>query len=255
MLERELQKLGLSEKETKVYLASLELGPSVVQVIARRAGVNRATTYVMIESLIKRGLVSSFEKGKKRFFTAEPPEQLLSLIRKQETEIKERVKGLEEILPELKAISALAEEKPRVRFYEGKEGIKAIREDFLRTKDRQIETIYSADFIRGIFADEERKDFVEKRMKKGIKVRSIYTFEKGILTDKTAARCKIPVSKFPLFCDIILYDNNVAITSLKGKLFGIIIESKEFADTMRSIFELAWEAAGKYQSSEKTQEK
>ncbi len=247
MLEKELQKLGLSEKEAKVYLASLELGPSVVQVLARKAGVNRATTYVMIESLIKRGLMSSFEKGKKRFFTAESPFQLLSLLKKQEAEIKEKQKGIEEILPELKALFASAEEKPRVRFFEGKEGIKAIREDFLRTKDRKIETIYSADFIREVFTDEERRDFVEKRMKKGIKVRSIYTFKKGTLTDKTATRSKIPIEKFPLFCDIIMYDNNVAITSLKGKLFGIIIESKEFADTMRSIFELAWEAAEKYQ--------
>jgi sugar-specific transcriptional regulator TrmB len=247
MLERELQKLGLSEKEAKVYLSSLELGPSPVQTIANKAGVNRATTYVMIEWLIQKGLMSSFEKGKKRFFSAESPERFLAILHKEEADIKTRVKNVEEFLPELKALFALAEEKPRVRFFEGKEGIKAIREDFLRTKDRRIETIYSADFIRGIFTDEERKEFVEKRMKKGIKVRSIYTFDKGILTDKTASRCKIPVDKFPLFCDIIMYGNNIAITSLKGKLFGIIIESKEFADTMRSIFELAWEAAGKYQ--------
>jgi len=79
-LEKDLQQIGLSEKEAKVYLASLELGPSTAQTIAAKATVNRPTTYVMIESLIKRGLMSSFQKGKKRFFVAGKPTQLLYLL-------------------------------------------------------------------------------------------------------------------------------------------------------------------------------
>ncbi|MFH2136617.1 MAG: helix-turn-helix domain-containing protein [Patescibacteria group bacterium] len=246
MLEKELQKLGLSDKEAKVYLSSMELGPSPVQEISKKAGVNRATTYVMIESLISRGLMSYFEKGKKKFFTAESPLRLLALLRKEEAEIKDKMRNLEEIVPELKARLAGVEEKPRVRFYEGKEGLKAVQEDFLRTHDKKIETIYTADYVRQVFTDEERKEYVAKRMAKGIKVRAIYTYEKGELVSKTATRCKVPSSKFPLSCEMTMYGNKVAIASLKGKLFGIIVESKEFADTMRSFFELSWEAAEKY---------
>ena len=104
MLDKELQKLGLSDKEAKVYLSSLELGPSPVQVIAQKAGVNRATTYVMIESLIGRGLMSSFEKGKKRFFTAESPDQLMTLLKKEEAEVGTKIKQLGDMIPELKMI-------------------------------------------------------------------------------------------------------------------------------------------------------
>ena len=50
-LKKELEHLGLSDKEAKVYLAALEMGPSPVQDISHKAHVNRATTYVMIESL------------------------------------------------------------------------------------------------------------------------------------------------------------------------------------------------------------
>ncbi|MEY4744239.1 MAG: hypothetical protein RL272_184, partial [Candidatus Parcubacteria bacterium] len=67
-LAKELQKIGLSENEAKVYLAGLELGPSTAQMMAAKATVSRPTTYIMIESLIKRGLMSSFQKGKKRYF-------------------------------------------------------------------------------------------------------------------------------------------------------------------------------------------
>ena len=44
----------LSEKEAAVYLAALQLGWVPVQDIAKLSKVNRATTYVMIESLKKR---------------------------------------------------------------------------------------------------------------------------------------------------------------------------------------------------------
>ena len=65
-LKKELEHLGLSDKEARVYLAALEMGPSPVQDISHKAHVNRATTYVMIESLAARGLMSTFQKGKKR---------------------------------------------------------------------------------------------------------------------------------------------------------------------------------------------
>ena len=74
-LIHELSHVGLSDKEAAVYLAAMELGPAVVQDIAKKAEVNRATTYVMIESLASRGMMSTFVKGKKRYFAAEPPER------------------------------------------------------------------------------------------------------------------------------------------------------------------------------------
>lgn len=124
----QLKNLGLSDKEAKVYLASLELEPSGVQTIAHKAGVNRATAYNNIRGLIKKGLISSFVRNKKKFFSAESPERLLSFVRVQEKEIKEKEREFKTILAELKDIEKLAKEKSRVRFFEGKEGIESIRQ-------------------------------------------------------------------------------------------------------------------------------
>jgi len=133
----ELKNLGLSEKEAKVYLAALELGSSSVQKIGRKAGVNRATTYVMIESLIKRGLVSSFEQGKKRFFAATHPSQLVRLIRQKELDIQELKENLEkDLLPQLLSIHNIAGDKPKVRFFEGKAGLQAMADELKRTKEK-----------------------------------------------------------------------------------------------------------------------
>ena len=66
MLEQELQKIGLSEKEAKVYLAAMELGQAPVQKIAQKAKVNRATTYVILEGLQKKGVITTVDHEKKR---------------------------------------------------------------------------------------------------------------------------------------------------------------------------------------------
>ena len=59
-------------------------------------------------------------------------------------------------------------------------------------------------------------------------------------------RRKIPADKFPISCDIAVYDDKVRIVALGGRLIGIIIEDKEIAKTMKSVLNLAWESAEKY---------
>ena len=103
-LSRELMHLGLSEKEAAVYVAALQLGPVPVQDIAKQSKGNRATTYVMIESLEKRGLISSTIKDKKRIFIAEAPDRLLSLIRLQKKELEEQENEMAHLLPKLNAL-------------------------------------------------------------------------------------------------------------------------------------------------------
>ena len=48
-LIEKLEEFGLSEKEAKVYMASLEIGEATADQIAKHSGVNRSTTYVQIQ--------------------------------------------------------------------------------------------------------------------------------------------------------------------------------------------------------------
>lgn len=245
-LELDIKNIGFSDKEAKVYLALLELGEAPVQQIAEKAGVNRATTYVILESLMKRGVASKVEKGKKTYFAAENPAALLRLFRMQEKEIQEKAGEFKRTLPELEALYNLAEEKPRVRYFEGKDGLLAMQEDFLTSGVKKLFAIYSADELDTIFTEEERKHYIERRQAQGISVRSIYTKIGGPYRSPTPAERKfVPKEQFPFSSDITIYGNRVAIATLRGKLISVIIESKEIADTLRLIFELAWSGAGK----------
>lgn len=248
MLINQLQQLGLSVKEAKVYLASLELGESTVQEIAKKAEVNRPTTYVQIESLMQRGLISSVDKGKKRYFIAESPNQLLKLLDDQKSETQRKAEDFKEMLPELKAIYNLSEERPRVRFFEGKKGLEVIKDEILKVKDKKMEAIFSVDDLDNVFSKDEKAEYFNRRLKQGIKMKGIYTRSAGSF-DKTAKGDEIrviPKEKFPITVDITIFSDRVALSALRKELVGVIIESKEIADTLRSIFNLAWEASEKY---------
>src|SRR3989338_8043322 len=110
----QLKSLGLSDNEAKVYMAMLELGSATVREISAKAGVNRPTTYVKIESLKKMGLVSTQTKGKKQLFIAESPDQLEFMIDRQKGELEQKKEELYKLLPELTSLFNVSDSKPQV---------------------------------------------------------------------------------------------------------------------------------------------
>ncbi len=131
IIEQELTNLGLTSEESKVYLAILELGGSFVSAIARRAKVNRSTCYHTLDNLVKKGLISSYQKGKVLHFSAEDPHRFVQIS-------EERMKRTESLIPHLTALISTLTVKPKIRFYEGIEGIKSIFEDIIATKDQVL---------------------------------------------------------------------------------------------------------------------
>lgn len=247
MLEKELQEIGLSDKEVKIYLASLELGQSVVQDIAKKADVNRATSYFVIEELIKRGFISSFHKGKKQYFVAADPERLIEFIEQEKNNLAKKEENLKKLLPQLKSINNKQKDKPIVKYYEGKEGVMAMLDEFLMSASGIINMAYSMDEINKVFTQDEKDKARSKRFKKEIKTRAIYTYKNGTLEQHSLGqRRKVPFDRFPIKSDIAVYDQKVRIASFGERLVGIIIEDKEIAESFKAILDLAWEAAEKY---------
>ena len=244
----QLKHIGLSDNEAKVYLAMLELGPCSVLEIAAKAGINRPTAYVQIESLKKMGLVSTQTKGKKHLFIAEDPSQLEIIVGQQEKEVEHRKEELTKILPELKTLFDLKDEKPQVRFLEGVGGLLKIQDEFLKTKDRNILGISSVDNVLKVFP--KRSDYVLKRTQRNIKAKLIYTSKDGPIFPKKDEKLLletryIPESKFPFSSDITIYDDSIVIAALKGKISCTIIEHKEIANSFRGLFNLLWSTAEK----------
>jgi HTH-type transcriptional regulator, sugar sensing transcriptional regulator len=248
MLKNDLQKIGLTEKEAMVYLASLELGESSVQKIAQKAKVNRATTYVILEQLLAKGVVASVEQGSKRFFVATGPYALKQVIRQQSEEISDKKAKLEKLFPKLKKVHNTLPNRAVVRYYEGKEALQSVRELSLEAKSKQIHTFYSEEAILNVFDEDERKKYHKRRHKNGVKFSGIYNaaakggWDPAIKKDDTDV-VTVEKDDFHFPCDITIFDDYVSISILTGIPSGILLESESIAQTFRSIFKLAYEAA------------
>ena len=239
-----LQEFGLSEKEARVYLSSLELGEATADQIAKHSGVNRSTTYVQIQELMQMGLMSTHDKGKKTFFSAESPDNLQRLFERKKQEIDLQAKALEAFVPDLMRIHDSAGERPTVRFFEGKEGLTTMRNEVLKLKSTTVYMAMSLDYLWSIYDWDELMEFTNTRAKRKITTVVLYNKSGEDIVQVGKQRIKrISSVDFPFEADVYIFDNKVAIASTKGKISGVIIESTAITNTMLSLFELAYQAA------------
>lgn len=249
VFESELKKLGLKDKEAAVYLASLQLGPAPVQTIARKAKVVRATTYVVLEALMKDGLVTKYKEGKKTLFSAEPPGQLLRLIERERETLSEKQYEFEKMLPQLQILMRSAGDRPSVRYFEGLEGLLAMRQEIVMYSNPG-DTIYNftpMDHLDAVFSQSEQNYF-RQRIAKRIQSKTIFTtrsekLKKELLFkphQELSARCYVSPEIFPSTSGMTIFRDRIAIGAFTGKLAGVIIESEAMADMMLRLFNLAW---------------
>ncbi len=239
-LTNELKNLGLNEKESQVYLALLELKESNIQKLSAKSGVKRTTVYDILKSLKEKRLATEIAKNKKTVFVAEDP-------RKMENMLEEKRDTLKRVLPELLSIANVLDNKPKIRFYEGIEGIKEVYKDTLSYPDQELLAWVSEEAIHSFDSDQKFLDYyLEKRKEKKIWVRVIAPNKEDMqaykgLDEKSLRKTKlVPATNFPLEVEINLYGKRkIGIMSF-GEKIGLIVESQRIFNTLKSIFEMNW---------------
>lgn len=246
-----LQKLGLNAKEASLYLVSLEMGEaSPVSTLAKKAGINRTTAYDILESLVKRGLLVSSEHKGFRSYRAQPPDKLISYLTEEADRYSRLSQEAKNILPELSTHYHALSDRPRVYFYEGEEGLVRVYEETL-TSTEEIRAFANAQVNQDLLGWYFPK-YYERRAAKKIPIRGLLMdtpVDRALhKIDKTHLRESriLPKSKLDFTPEVNFFDNKIMIADWKEKL-GIIIESKEITHLFKQVFELAWEAAEKYQ--------
>ncbi len=234
-----LAQFDLIGKKADVYLAILELGSGTVIEIAKKSEVKRTTVYDILLDLEKTGLIYQTTKESKRLFVAEDPEKL-----KKKLEEKERI--LDEMLPQLRSFYNIKGIKPKIKFYEGKEGLRQVYSDTLNYGG-EILAFASEDVVKVLGMD-WANDYLAKRVKRGIRARIILPKTEIIerdfnpLDQKQLRSSKlVSAKKYPFSIEINIYGHQkVALMSSREEM-GIIIEGREIYNTLKLIFELLWD--------------
>jgi HTH-type transcriptional regulator, sugar sensing transcriptional regulator len=236
-IEQLLQKLGFSNKEAKIYLASLELGTASAQDVAAQANLKRTTGYAVLNFLVNRGVMGKTKVRGKTRFVPEPPERLATLI-------KELDQAVHQTLPELNAIYSKKDTKPKITFYEGEHAVQKIYDDTLAEKPTEILEYNTNAYFEGK-ADVD-PNYIQKRVALDIHARRIagkgskWDIKHRYLDAKELAQTAIvPKETFDPKIEMNIYNNKVAFLNYAENM-SVIIESKPIADAMRQAYELSW---------------
>ncbi len=238
-----LKQVGLDEKEAQVYLALLELGTATVHPISNKAEIKRPTTYLILEQLVKKGLVSVVPRAKKALYTAESPEKIIGDLHKKQEMVKR-------FMPNMLALYNAKVEKPQIQLFEGKEGVLEVYKKVFASPE--VDFFCNISDVMGAF-EYMPGELKNMALAKKIKVRELLTQS---AEDLIHAR-KMPQHEFyenrfvpknmQFLTDNVFFKDSVAFFSYSPYLFVVVITSKGVVTSLKTIFEMAWQSAEKYE--------
>ena len=240
MLTDLLQHYDFTEREAKVYIAGLSLGSAPGSTIARHAGEKRVTVYAILKELIKRGIFTSIVRDEITYFSPISPEQLAHIYEEKYTTLKER-------LPELSAIMETVGNKPKMRYYEGVEGIKHLYNELLETSQPIFAFLSDDGDIDSKLQHYLNNEFIPKRIKKQIPA-SVIASEKTSGEYQQATKEKYTTIKtvkediLAFEGEIVLYGESSILCALYStkEMIGYSLQSKQLYKTLKSVFDFIW---------------
>lgn len=233
-----LQALGLSTKEQTIYLATLELGETLQLPLAKKIGMKRTSLRELLPDLVKRGFLQEQIKGKRTYLVATDPESLIGSL-------SDQVDRAKEALPELISLQNNLENKPRLFFYEGVEGVQQIYELTLATG----KTVRSFVDISRISPEIEpwlTGQYTRQRTELGIKALNIVNetelLDTVMPSDKLRHNKVISKEEFPFDMEVLVFGEYVAYIHFRKEQdpSAVLIQSHSAARTMRSIHKALW---------------
>ncbi|MBR9693257.1 hypothetical protein GOV07_05020 [Candidatus Woesearchaeota archaeon] len=241
-----LKEAGLTEGETKVYLALLELGSSTTGPIVEKSGVARSIIYQLLEKLVQKGLVSHITKAKTKHYEAAPPQKLLEYINEREMKLKENKKKVEALLPELLLKQQLTAHN-EATIYVGMNGMVTAHER-LYLKLKEGEEFY----YLGVPAFQPEPHHLywqrdhERRVEAGITCQLLFNADTNPSTVKqrnTYKDCEARLMpKGPVTpAMIMVYKDTTVITVQHPQVISVEIVNQEVADSFKSYFDHFWE--------------
>jgi sugar-specific transcriptional regulator TrmB len=233
MVREALRKIGLSDEEVNIYLLLLKKGHSKATIVSKELGVARTTVYRFLSSLHEKGLVSENIQNNVKYFYPVKPERIPELL-------KEKIEEIEKVIPQLNAITNKEDEETRVELYKGKEGIKAVMKDIIRTGKPytfigEAEKYFSEAEIFSI-------QWLKQVEKAKIKGRLLCSAAQNFKVAKTETYKILPnelISEISTWT----YGNKTAQFIWSKPFYVVLIDNKLVAQGNNKMFEYLWKIA------------
>jgi HTH-type transcriptional regulator, sugar sensing transcriptional regulator len=110
-----LRKIGLTEGEIRVYYAVVKIGESSTGKIMEQCGISSSKVYLILDKLIRKGLVTFVIQNNVKRFKASNPASIIEYIDKQQEELEKTKNEAKRTVKEIQSlIGSYTEETAQV---------------------------------------------------------------------------------------------------------------------------------------------
>jgi len=230
MIEK-LQRIGLSKKESEIYLALAKKENSTANNLAKETSSNRTVCYNILQQLIEKGIVTYSKKNNVRFYAIANPESLLSDIREKEDVAKE-------LIADLKNFQIKKSSKKSVEVFEGKNGLKQIFNEIRNCSELNILNATGLIFENLEFSAKHIINDLNKN--NNVRIIGTNSMKKTKLAKTTKGKIKYLPREADNYATTFIFDGKVIIQTLKEKPFLIKIEEESIYEGYKKDFDVFW---------------
>jgi len=242
-----LMELGLTESEANLYARSLKLGPSPISELAIQLNISRPNVYKVIEGLQRHGLASFYGKEKyARNFLVESPTVVLEKLRSKKESLNSLDYDFMQDMPDLLAQYQQGGKDTKIQVLKGRELFVKV---FLQTAEEVqvggcIEFFGAAGDFIGLSGWAVEKKWISKRLKKGIRVKSLLTRDSASILQKNQEKelreVRVYEGSAQFKTAFELFGNKMILWQPQAPL-AVLIEDQYLIEMFRSIFYTLWE--------------
>ncbi|MEK6932515.1 MAG: helix-turn-helix domain-containing protein [Nanoarchaeota archaeon] len=237
MHEQELNELGLSSNEIKIYLSLLKSGMLNPTQLAEKTGLHRSYVYDTLERLLEKGIINTVLTNNKKNYQAVDPKVLREIF-----ELK--LKQLDKIIPELSSLFESKKEETRIELHKGKKvyGV-LIRDLTVNLKKNDVVYIFGADEnILGSVEPIYLKQYFNIIKEKEVKEKVIITKGSKRFRESNVEYKELD-KKYIGSTTTVINQRKVFLFTWEDPYYLIVIDSKRIAEDYQKQFNLLWKIA------------
>jgi sugar-specific transcriptional regulator TrmB len=244
-----LASIGLSQYESKCFLAALQTGPATINQIGIVAGVPRTKVYGAVRKLVERGLLEPSEDDSKIFFARSPKDVLIPLLDKEQKRIKQGIDALTEleVIHQSMAYVKRAETlRSKVLRYHPRSSVTRKMKELFMTCKKKVVVLTTAN---GLIRLSKMSDILFDRSRLGMTLqifsstRDEPVFTTAVQNLKEIESCSLSLLPSAAPVQIVIIDEQyVLVCDLKpddlrddGQDVAFLIQSTELAEMMEGL--------------------
>lgn len=243
-----LSKMGLKKLEIDCYLSLIKKSPQRASELSRSLEAHKPTVLIALSNLVdKYGLIKREQKKNRYLFLVEDVKQISVLLEKKAEEAKKDFEIAKNLIPELRGVQNYEASKPRVYYFEGKDGLKQAFEQVLDEADEIVGYGSIADDLK--YLPKVFPNYYERRVARKIPVTKVllpatdFNIEEGLKNEQRYLRQIHFVPKeFNYPIQINIYRDSTAFFSFEDN-FALIVKNKLITECLRMILGLAFDEA------------